>query len=38
MGHKSITTTLRYQKVTSQKAEIAAQKAFKLLEDLQLKK
>lgn len=30
MGHKSITTTLRYQKVTSQKAEIAAQKAFQL--------
>lgn len=38
MGHKSITTTLRYQKVTSQKAEIAAQKAFQLLEKLPPKK
>ncbi len=38
MGHKSITTTLRYQKVTSQKAEIAAQKAFQLLEKIPPKK
>ncbi len=38
MGHKSITTTLRYQTVTSQKAEIAAKKAFQLPEDSQLKK
>jgi integrase/recombinase XerD len=28
MGHENIQTTLRYQKVTSQKAEEAAQKAF----------
>ena len=31
MGHENIQTTLRYQKVTSQKAEEAAQKALKLL-------
>ena len=31
MGHQNIQTTLRYQKVTSQQAESAAQKAFDLL-------
>jgi integrase/recombinase XerD len=31
MGHENIQTTLRYQKVTSQKAEEAAQKAFQQL-------
>lgn len=31
MGHESIQTTLRYQKVTSQKAEEAARLAFNLL-------
>jgi integrase/recombinase XerD len=31
MGHESIQTTLRYQKVTSQKAEEAARLAFSLL-------
>lgn len=31
MGHENIQTTLRYQKVTSQKAEEAAQKAFQKL-------
>jgi integrase/recombinase XerD len=31
MGHESIHTTLRYQKVTSQKAEEAAHLAFSLL-------
>lgn len=31
MGHQSIQTTLRYQKVTSQRAETVAQKAFSLL-------
>jgi integrase/recombinase XerD len=31
MGHQNIQTTLRYQKVTSQRAEIIAQKAFELL-------
>lgn len=31
MGHQNIQTTLRYQKVTSQRAEIVAQKALSLL-------
>lgn len=31
MGHQNIQTTLRYQKVTSQQAELAAQKAFESL-------
>ncbi|MBC1281293.1 site-specific integrase, partial [Nostoc sp. UCD121] len=31
MGHESIQTTLRYQKVTSQRAEIVAQLALKSL-------
>jgi integrase/recombinase XerD len=31
MGHESIQTTLRYQKVTSQKAESAARRAFDVL-------
>jgi len=31
MGHQNIQTTLRYQKVTSQRAEMVAQKAFTLL-------
>jgi integrase/recombinase XerD len=31
MGHQNIQTTLRYQKVTSGRAEVAAQNAFKLL-------
>jgi integrase/recombinase XerD len=31
MGHQNIQTTLRYQKVTSQQAEMAAQKAFQSL-------
>lgn len=31
MGHQNIQTTLRYQKVTSQRAELVAQKAFELL-------
>jgi integrase/recombinase XerD len=31
MGHQDIQTTLRYQTVTSQRAEIAAQKAFEKL-------
>lgn len=31
MGHQNIQTTLRYQKVTSQRAEAAAQSAFKQL-------
>jgi integrase/recombinase XerD len=31
MGHDNIQTTLHYQKVTSQKAEEAAQKALQLL-------
>ncbi|GAX46236.1 phage integrase family protein [Tolypothrix sp. NIES-4075] len=31
MGHESIQTTLRYQKVTSQRAEIVAQLALKNL-------
>jgi len=31
MGHQNIQTTLRYQKVTSQRAETVAQKAFNLL-------
>lgn len=31
MGHQNIQTTLRYQKVTSQQAELAAQKALKSL-------
>jgi integrase/recombinase XerD len=31
MGHQNIQITLRYQKVTSQRAEIAAQKAFEKL-------
>ena len=29
MGHENIQTTLRYQKVTSEKAKEAAKKAFK---------
>ena len=33
MGHESIQTTLRYQKVTSQKAESAARRAFNVLID-----
>jgi integrase/recombinase XerD len=32
MGHENIQTTLRYQKVTSERAEVAAQNAFKLLQ------
>lgn len=32
MGHENIQTTLRYQKVTSERAEAAAQNAFKLLQ------
>jgi integrase/recombinase XerD len=32
MGHENIQTTLRYQKVTSGRAEVAAQNAFKLLQ------
>lgn len=32
MGHQNIQTTLRYQKVTSQRAETVAKKAFELLE------
>jgi len=31
MGHQNIQTTLRYQKVTSQRAELVAKKAFELL-------
>ncbi len=31
MGHESIQTTLRYSKVTSQKAESAARQAFDVL-------
>jgi integrase/recombinase XerD len=31
MGHQNIQTTLRYQKVTSQRAETVAQNAFNLL-------
>jgi site-specific recombinase XerD len=31
MGHQNIQTTLRYQKVTSQRAETVAKKAFELL-------
>ena len=31
MGHQNIQTTLRYQKVTSQRAEVAAKSAFELL-------
>jgi integrase/recombinase XerD len=31
MGHRNIQTTLRYQKVTSQRAEVAAQKALDAL-------
>ncbi len=31
MGHENIQTTLRYQKVTSERAEIAAQKALNIL-------
>jgi integrase/recombinase XerD len=31
MGHESIQTTLRYQKVTSQKAESAARHALNML-------
>jgi integrase/recombinase XerD len=33
MGHQNIQTTLRYQKVTSQRAETVAQKAFEQNED-----
>jgi integrase/recombinase XerD len=32
MGHENIQTTLRYQKVTSARAEAAAQNAFTLLQ------
>lgn len=28
MGHQNIQTTLRYQKITSARAEVAAQSAF----------
>jgi integrase/recombinase XerD len=31
MGHENIQTTLRYQKVTSERAEAAAQNAFMML-------
>ncbi len=31
MGHQNIQTTLRYQKVTSQRAELVAKKAFEFL-------
>ncbi|MBC1281145.1 site-specific integrase, partial [Nostoc sp. UCD121] len=31
MGHESIQTTLRYQKVTSQRAEVVAKSALKNL-------
>jgi integrase/recombinase XerD len=37
MGHDNIQTTLHYQKVTSQKAEEAAQKALQLLHKYQIK-
>jgi integrase/recombinase XerD len=33
MGHQNIQTTLRYQKVTSQRAETVAKKAFELLSE-----
>ena len=33
MGHENIQTTLRYQKVTSSRAEEVAKKALKILEN-----
>lgn len=36
MGHQKIETTLRYQKVTSQRAEIAAKRAFNSLKNAEL--
>ena len=35
MGHEKIQTTLRYQKVTSSRAEEVAQKALKLLTEVE---
>lgn len=32
LGHQNIQTTLRYQKVTSERAEVVAQTAFSLLQ------